>query len=349
VPFRSQQHDAQRVRQLVDAVVADASRAPGIDAAAAVAGLGFRKAVSVTVPERPFTPQAQGEFAHVVSATADALDALDLAVRAGRGFDARDDAGGAVTVVNQALARRLFGGESAAVGRELLVKPFAGRVSFEQRNVTALTVVGVTADSTVDRQGRADSVIYRPFAQSYDPDVVFIARSSSLDAGAGVAILRTAVRRADQDLAMRYAGGAETFFQVQAITIGIASAAIGTLAAIALVLAMAGLYGVLSHVVFHRTREIGVRMALGASAGRIIRLVIRDGTRPVAEGLFIGLGAAALIRLIIQSSLTQTISAFDPVATAIAVVPLLVAAGISCYLPARRAARVDPNVALKEM
>jgi ABC-type antimicrobial peptide transport system permease subunit len=106
---------------------------------------------------------------------------------------------------------------------------------------------------------------------------------------------------------------------------------------------------VLSHVVFHRTREIGVRMALGADASHITRLVVKDGIRPVVEGLVIGLGAAAVIRMILQPSFRQAISPFDPVATMVAVIPLAIAAGAACYLPARRAARVDPNVALRQL
>ena len=135
----------------------------------------------------------------------------------------------------------------------------------------------------------------------------------------------------------------------QRIAVSLATGVIATLGAIALVLATAGLYGVLSHIVYHRTREIGVRMALGASAGRIVRLVVRDGVRPDAEGLFIGLGAAFVIRAFLQSSFNQPISSLDPIAALVPVIPLLVAAVVACYVPARRASRVDPNVALREM
>ena len=90
-------------------------------------------------------------------------------------------------------------------------------------------------------------------------------------------------------------------------------------------------------------------MALGASAGRIVRLVVRDGVRPVAEGLFIGLGAAFVIRAFLQSRFNQPISSLDPIAALVLVIPLFVAAVVACYVPARRASRVDPNVALREM
>ena len=80
-----------------------------------------------------------------------------------------------------------------------------------------------------------------------------------------------------------------------------------------------------------------------------MRLILKDGFRPVLEGLFIGLGAAVVIRIMLQPAFTKTITPFDPIPFLLGAVPLLVAAAIACYLPARRAARVDPNVALREL
>jgi hypothetical protein len=351
VPFRRQVPDAERMRLLVDAIVAETARTPDVRAAAA-AGLITSRGVRVAPPEALSTAQKPGDFVKLISGTAGILGALDLPVVAGRPFDDRDRPGGATAaIVNQALARQLFGQPAAAIDRQVLVREPTERLAatWADSDVETLTVIGVTADSTLDRHGRPEPVIYRPFEQTPDPDVVLLARSNTLDSAALVGVLRTAVRRADADLAMRYSGNAQALFQTQAIAVSLATGLIASLAAIALVLAMAGLYGVLSHVVHHRTREIGVRMALGASAGRIVQLVVRDGLRPVAEGLFIGLGAAFAIRALIQSSFSQPISTFDPIATSGSVIPLLIAAAIACYAPARRASRVDPNVALREM
>jgi putative ABC transport system permease protein len=351
VPFRWQLPDVYRMRQTVDAVLADINATPAVQAAAA-AGLIGSKGASVTTPDTTGGSSAPGDFVELIVGTPGLFAALDLPIVAGRPFDDRDGPGPApVAIVNQALARRLFGQAAAALDREVKLRDYTGRVPvwLDGRDVETLTVVGIAADSTLDRQGRPEAVIYRPFGQAPDPDVAFVARSASLDAAAMVGVLKTAVRRADADLAMRYSGSAQVLFQTQAIAIGTTTGVIAVLAAIALVLAMAGLYGVLSHVVYHRTREIGVRMALGASAGRIVRLVIREGLRPVAEGLFIGLGAASVMRAVLQSNFSQPISAFDPVVLFAAVIPLVAAAAIACYLPARRASRVDPNVALREM
>ena len=351
VPFRFQLPDAQRMRLTVEAVLAETTRTADVQAAAAT-GLLNSRGVSVTSADRLSTSASLSDFTELISGTNGLFGALDLPLSAGRRFDDRDGpAATPVAILNQTLARKLFGQASAAIDREVLIRDYTGRISTpaEQRDGETVTVIGVAMDTTLDRQGRPEPIIYRPFAQTSDPDVTFVARSSAIDSASLVSLLRTAVRHTDTDIAIRYAGNAQMLFQVQAIAVSLATGVIAALAAIALVLAMAGLYGVLSYVVYHRTREIGVRLALGASAGRIIRLVVRDGLRPVAEGLFIGLGAAFAIRALLQSSLSQPISSIDPIAVLVSVIPLLIAAAIACYVPARRASRVDPNVALREM
>jgi putative ABC transport system permease protein len=102
-------------------------------------------------------------------------------------------------------------------------------------------------------------------------------------------------------------------------------------------------------VVAKRTREMGLRLALGAEPGRLARLVLRDGFRPVVEGLLLGFAAAWVLRQLVQTSLTGRLSSVDVTTAALAAAPLLVAALVACWLPARQAARVDPNVALRDL
>ena len=110
---------------------------------------------------------------------------------------------------------------------------------------------------------------------------------------------------------------------------------------------MIGLYGIQSHLVARRTREVGVRMALGAAARQIQLMMLREGYRPVFEGLVIGFVFGALVRTIIRSYVNAQVTPIDPVAFAIVPVPLILAAFFACYVPARRASRVDPNEALR--
>jgi ABC-type antimicrobial peptide transport system permease subunit len=98
-----------------------------------------------------------------------------------------------------------------------------------------------------------------------------------------------------------------------------------------------------------RMREMGLRVALGADRTQIMRLVFTDGLRPVAEGLVIGLLVAVEVRVLLQSQLSTPLSPIDPVVCLLAIAPLIVAALAACYLPARRASSVDPNVALRDL
>jgi ABC-type antimicrobial peptide transport system permease subunit len=117
-------------------------------------------------------------------------------------------------------------------------------------------------------------------------------------------------------------------------------------AAIALALALVGIYAVLSYQVRERTRELGVRMALGATAGDILRMVVRDGMMPAVAGVLIGLGGATLVTGLLASLLFET-EPVDPITFASTAGLLLLASLAACCAPARRATRVDPSTALR--
>ena len=119
------------------------------------------------------------------------------------------------------------------------------------------------------------------------------------------------------------------------------------LGALTLLLAMVGLFGIQSHIVGHRTREIGVRMSFGATGRQIQWMVLKDGYRPVLEGLVLGLFGGLAGRVYVRAYLDIEVSVIDPWMLFIVPIPLIVAAFCACYVPARRAAGVDPNVALK--
>ena len=143
------------------------------------------------------------------------------------------------------------------------------------------------------------------------------------------------------------AGTGVTLGRADNLVTKVGAAAAGGLGGLALILAMAGLYGVLSDLVLRRTREIGVRMALGADAPRVMRMVIGDGARPVIEGLAIGTGIGILARMSFKPLFLRMVPAFDPMLLVIVPLLFIAAALLASYLPARRASRVDPNVALR--
>jgi ABC-type antimicrobial peptide transport system permease subunit len=128
--------------------------------------------------------------------------------------------------------------------------------------------------------------------------------------------------------------------------LGVAALALGGLT---LALAMVGLFGIQSHIVAHRTREIGVRISLGASPSQIQRMVLRDGYRPVVEGLALGLFIGVAGRVIVRAYTDIEVSVVDPWLFFVVPIPLIVAAFCACYFPAHQAAGVDPNVALRHL
>jgi hypothetical protein len=266
-----------------------------------------------------------------------------------------------VAIVSAAEARALFGATDV-VGRDLLVDRGNGRGTADVRTVS---IVGVADDAATDARGDPRRTIYMPLSQRPDadlrllsPETIVIARTAGGGAAAA-AILQETVRRVDPDLAVTAAGPAAVLAEAPAAAVlPLVARLAAALALVALVLAMLGLYGVVSHLVAARTREMGIRVALGASRARILRLVIVDGSRPVVAGLGAGLVIAAIARLLLQATIdvaggppgtpASVAQAFDVVAVLMASAPLVLAAVIACWIPAARAASVDPNVALRD-
>jgi ABC-type antimicrobial peptide transport system permease subunit len=161
--------------------------------------------------------------------------------------------------------------------------------------------------------------------------------------------LRTGARLAAPDVGFERSGAGYTVLagpHVFLRTLGLVAITLGL---VTLVLAMVGLFGVQSHIVSHRTREIGVRMSFGATAAQIRAMVLKDGYRPVFEGLAIGLFIGIVGRAVIQSQTPVPIGIVDRWMVLLVPVPLLLAAFFACWLPAYRASRVDPNVALRHL
>ncbi len=244
-------------------------------------------------------------------------------------------------VIAERTARAMFG-TADAVGRQVMIRMWGWRP------VETFTVVGVSRDTDTERlTWRTGDLMYIPLAQHYEPNLVLLARAR--DPAAGVRVLQSALRRADPDLGTGTAGTGTQLMSgafVMARVAGVLAAALG---ALTLILAMVGLYGIESHLVAWRTRELGVRVTLGAATWQLEGMVIREGARPVAEGVVIGLVLGAIARLAIRAIVAAPIQVIDPLAFALVPVPLFVAALVACYLPARRAARVDPNVALRQL
>jgi putative ABC transport system permease protein len=275
----------------------------------------------------------------------DFFSAMRISLRKGRVFTPDDREGAPeVAVVNEAFARRVFPGEDP-LGRRIGLQLGQLRPGEAASAPQLRQIVGVVGD--VRHFGLAQDAepeVYLPYRQDPAPLVSLMVRTApGLQVGAA---LKSAVWSIDPDqpvLAVlpleQLAAESVTLRRVSAILLG-------ALSAVALFLAALGIYGVMAHSVAQRTHEIGVRMAVGARARDVVGLVLREGGRMAALGGALGLLAAlALTRLL--ESLLFGVSPTDPASFAAVIAFLFACALLGCWLPARRAARVDPVIALR--
>lgn len=247
-----------------------------------------------------------------------------------------------VVILNETLASQLWPGEDP-VGRQIRAGEPAGDGSRD--DFRTLTVIGVARNHKYRSLGDgARPFIYVPFRQYYVPKINLLIRTRP---GAAVTpAVRAAVREINPALPILHAQSLRDYTAIGLLPQRVAGWLSGTLGALGLLLTGIGLYGITAYSVGQRTREIGIRAALGASRGDILRLILRAGARLALAGMALGL-LLALVATRLISSLLVGISAYDPLT--FCGVTLLMAAVLlmASYIPARRASRVDPSVALR--
>jgi predicted permease len=273
------------------------------------------------------------------------LPALKARLLAGRYFNENDNMQSPlVAIINQTVARRYFANENP-VGKQIFYH--AHDIALEASQ-PPIRIVGVIADikqNSLDESGRGD--LYTPFAQSPDSGFAVAVRTSQ-DAASMLPLIISTLHKIDSTIVVVDAHTMpEIIERSWAAYMHRASASLaGGFAALALLLSAVGLYGVIAYSVSRRTREIGVRMALGAQRNDVLRLVLSEGGRLALMGLAIGT-AAALVATRWMSSLLFGVEPADPLTFVAIAVLLSLVAFAACYIPARRATRVDPVIALR--
>lgn len=287
-------------------------------------------------------PVAPGRVMDALTREASAgyFRAAGIPVLRGRVFDEHDGVGEAnhFAVISEAMARTFFGAED----------PLGKRVRFgvaDPAKAQRFEIIGVVGDVLTRLDAKPEPIIYRPMGyRSYD--ALYVVMHTTAAPLAAAAAARAEIGRLDPALAVDRVMPMEDVVGESAADRQFQMLLFGGFAALALALAAAGLYGVLSYAVSRRRAEIGLRMALGASGAEVRRLVLRDGMMPAAIGVLVGLPVAALACQIMKGLLFG-VGAIDPVTFGAAPVLLLAVAAVASYVPAARAARVDPNITLR--
>ena len=314
---------------------------PGVAGAGAVSQLPLQpgNTTRFIVEGEPAPPPEQETEANIRVASASYFPALGIPLAQGRNFAESDKADSTrVVIINKSLAEKLFGGRSA-VGRRLLFP------AFPNQSVEIIGVVGDVRTTGLDQAARP--VLYYPFTQNASIATNLVVRAKA-DAAALANAARGECRALESDVAIFNEQTMETLIaQTPAAFMRRLPAWLtGIFAGVALLLAALGVYGVVSYSVSQQTREIGVRMALGAQVADILKLVLRQGFSLAGAGVASGTVAAlALMRWL--DSLLYEVSAHDPLTFALVIGALTLVTLLACYIPARRATKVDPMVSLR--
>jgi putative ABC transport system permease protein len=271
---------------------------------------------------------------------------LRIPIVAGRDFDDRDREGSpCVAIVNEVFARRYFAGQSP-VGKHV-----AKFESFRKPARTECAIVGVVRDN--DWQSlRKDT---RPFfwtasQQSMRHRMLLLVHTDG-DPAAHIAAVRQTIRAIDPGIPVADIQPLRGFFAAMAYPFQLVAIVLAACGALALLLATLGIYGIVSYSVAQRTREVGIRKALGAAGTDILKKVVGEGMAVVAVGLAIGLLLSVALTRVLQSAIFEGllfgIEATDPLTFAGVTLLLAAVAAVACFIPAQRAAKVDPMVALR--
>ena len=286
------------------------------------------------------TPYKPGEeaTADYTVAGSDYFRTMNISVLRGRVFTDQDSSSSQpVMVVSDAFVKRYFNNE----------EPLGRRIVFDGEDKTAREIIGVVAD--IHRTGLDVSVepeMYVSYMQKPERRMNIVMRTDSVDPSQLTQAARAQVKAFDPNQIVWRAQTLEQLLGTSVAPRRFNMMLLGVFAAVALILAAVGLYGVMSYAVSWRTQEIGIRMALGARRGNVLSLVIRQGMTMVALGLGIGLVGAFFVSRLLRGLLFG-VSPTDPLTFVGVSIVLLLVSILACLIPARRATRVDPIIALR--
>jgi putative ABC transport system permease protein len=312
---------------------------PGVQAAGAsnVVPLGGDYVLGFVIEGRPPLPPGAGQSTNYYSVSADYFKAMGIPLLRGRVFTEQDTRNSTrVAVISDSMAKRVFPNED----------PIGKRIHVTNGPTVFREIVGIVGD--VKQYGLdQDTTLqtYEPYTQQPFSFMTLVVRTAG-DPTNLTSAIRNQVLSIDKEQPV---SGVRTLEQRVSTSIAqqrFSMLLLGVFAAVAMVLAAVGIYGVLSYAAAQRTHEIGIRMALGARAGNVLKMVIGQGMKLALAGVALGSGAALALTQLMKRLLFG-VTAADPMTYVVIALSLTLVALFACWIPARRAAKVDPMVALR--
>jgi putative ABC transport system permease protein len=335
--YETGEQRTQLLQQLVDGVKA----VPGVQSAGAVLSLPLRGDTfilgrGVLLEGRRPVPEEASNALHL-AITPDYFQAMQIPIKQGRAFTDRDNAQSTkVVIVNETMARKLWPGES----------PVGKRFSIWRDEKFIREVVGVVGDTKMRLDEEAEEQMYVPYAQDSNWGAMSLVVRSNTETSALASSVREAIRSVDKGVATYNLKTMNDLVSTSAAPRRVPMLLLSGFAGVAMLLAMLGIYGITSYYVTQRTHEIGVRMALGAQIADVLRLVLRRAMLLSVIGVVLGLAGALAVTRYLTTMLfgVRPIDVFTFAAVALG---LVVVALVASLIPAKRATKVDPLVALR--
>jgi len=334
----------QKTRDFFQQAIPQIAAQPGVKSVGAISRLplaGSRRNPnrSITIEGRPAPGANDKPWAVELTVSPSYFEAIGIPLHRGRQLSLQDSTDAPrVSVISDTMARKYWSGDD----------PLGKRIRLESAEASDrwITIVGVVGDVRNDDVDAPPlPQLYLPHAQNPLREMSLIVRTAG-DPLSTAAAVRGSVWTIDRNLPVYEVATMKQLFFDDLAGVRIIVELLGAFAALALILAAVGIYGVMSYSVAQRTNEIGIRLALGAQARDVLRLIVRQGMKLVIVGVMIGLiGALALTR--VMNSLLYGVSATDPITFTGVAATLAAVALLACWIPARRATKVDPMVALR--
>jgi putative ABC transport system permease protein len=335
-----QGYDEVKGRQLQQQIIARVSNLPGVKSAAITSALPLSLNGSdsyVFVEGAPPTRGAQAPYSRYSSISPGYFQTMGIPLVAGRVFTERDQVEAPkVVIINETFARRFWPGQDA-IGK---------RFRYSRADGPLVEVAGVVKDGKYFSLGEdPQPFFYLSMLQDYADPTTLVARTTT-NPSLALTTIRGEVLKLDPTMPFAEVKTMTEHMSLSLFPLRIGASVVGSFGLLALLLAAIGIYGVMAFAVSQRTREIGIRMALGAQMGDVLRLIIKQGVLLMVIGLGLGL-AGALLLTRLMTSVLYGVSATDAVTFASVTALLGLVVLLACWIPARRATKVDPLVALR--